>query len=380
MAINDVLKVQGDYRIITVQGGNLTIDVSGNSTNSKTLTNPGTVTIYGNLDVVGKTTQIESTNVNIQDRVLTLNSGDSGSFSGAITGSTSDRFSGIKIARGYGNPGSSTLDNDNIAAFIQWNDNTYWRGTGQASRVNGLFEFRVGLSGGSNQYSGIKINAIRIDKTSASTITGYGNPRLNIFGIDNPDAVMSVKGTTEYWRNVVDPDDIPNVEWVKNWVSNNGNVAPGIRVGKSYLTLFDAYNTPGAESEAILVLNASADPSTINLTTNPPTDGTVAMKITETVAEFNGIRLVGNMITPVGLNSDLILATNTSTSNIIFASPTYFENTVVPTPNPGQVSFYVAEPAAGGTGLFFVTSSTGGTVTNAEVITRKKALIYALIF
>jgi len=376
MAINDVLKVQGDYRIITASGGNLTLDVSGGTT-ATSITNPGTVTIYGNLDVIGKTSQIDATNTNIKDKVVTLNSGETGSFSGSISG---DGFSGIKIARGYGAVGASTLDNDNVAAFIEWNDKTYWSGSGQIGRIPGIFEFRVGPHGAQSQYSGIKINAIRIDTNSASTIAGAAGYRLNIFGAENPYAVMSVKGTSSYENQVSDPDDIPNAKWVLDKIVTRGNIAPGIRVGKSYLTLFDAYNTPGAESEAILVLNASADPSLIDLTTNPPTDGTVAMKITETVAEFNGIRLVGNSVTPVGLDSNLVLATNTSTAKIILANSTYFQTSGVPTPEAGQVSFYTGEPAAGGTGLFFVSSSTGGTVTNAEVISRKKALIYALIF
>jgi uncharacterized protein YigE (DUF2233 family) len=41
---------------------------------------------------------------------------------------------------------------------------------------------------------------------------------------------------------------------------------------------------------------------------------------------------------------------------------------------------YVAEPGGGGTGVYFVNSSTLGVVTSDEFTSRKKALIYALIF
>lgn len=375
MAIpNETLRLQGDYKIETRTGGQLVLDVSGGA-NGPTSGN-GKVTILGNLDVRGTTSQIDSSDTNIKDTTLTLNSGEPGSLSGSIT--TNNGNSGIKISRGRTN----SKDNANIAAYLEWNDNAEWTGSGQRNKVKGQFEFRVGLDGSQAQYSAIKINAIRIDENSASTI-GAGTaagPRLNIFGIENKFAVMSVFGTSSYENQCTDDDDIPNLAKVKQLITNNGNVAPGIRVGKSYLTLFDAYNTPGVESEAVLVLNATANPNDIDITTNPVTDGIVAMKITETVAEFNGIRLSGNTITPVGANSNLTLATNSTTSKIILASPTYFQTTGVPTPDAGQVSFYTGEPAAGGTGLFYVSSSTSGTVTNQEVISRKKALIYALIF
>lgn len=373
----ETLRLQGDYKIQTQQGGILTLDVSngGNDTLSISPT-PGVVRVYGNLEVIGTTVSTTATNFQTTDKTITLNSGEAGSLSGSITGFP---YSGIKISRGR----TGSKDNANIAAYLEWNDDTYWTGSGQRNQVKGQFEFRVGLNGSQAQYSAIKINAIRIDENSASTI-GAGTaagPRLNIFGAENRYAVMSVFGTASYENQVSDDDDIPNVAWVRQEIANNGNIAPGIKVGKSYLTLFDAYDTLGAESQAILVLNASAAPNDIDITTNPVTDGTVAMKITETIAEFNGIRLSGNTITPVSTNSNLVLATNnTTTSKIILSSPTYFQTSGVPTPDPGQVSFYTGEPAAGGTGLFYVSSSTGGTVTNQEVITRKKALIYALIF
>ncbi len=372
---NETLRLQGDYKIETRTGGQLVLDVSGGATGPTS--GNGKVTILGNLDVRGTTSQIDSSDTSIKDTTLTLNSGEPGSLSGAVTSNNGN--SGIKISRGRTN----SKDNANIAAYLEWNDTAEWTGSGQRNKVKGQFEFRVGLDGSQAQYSAIKINAIRIDENSASTI-GAGTaagPRLNIFGIENRFAVMSVFGTSSYENQCTDDDDIPNLAKVKQLITNNGNVAPGIRVGKSYLTLFDAYNTPGAESEAVLVLNATANPEAIDITTNPVTDGTVAMKITETVAEFNGIRLAGDTISPVSTSSNLVLATNnTTTTKIILSSPTYFQTSGVPTPDAGQVSFYTGEPAAGGTGLFYVSSSTGGTVTNQEVISRKKALIYALIF
>jgi hypothetical protein len=160
----DVLRVQGDYRIITAQAGTITLDTSIDAGAGVTT---GTVVITGDLLVRGatqfgvSTTVVEDTN--ITDRVITLNFGETG---GAIQNRgniTGDGYSGIKIARG-----NVAIPNRNdYAAFIEWNDNATWQGTGAVSQVEGLFEFRVGRSNPS--YSAIKINAIRIDPISAPT-------------------------------------------------------------------------------------------------------------------------------------------------------------------------------------------------------------------
>jgi hypothetical protein len=95
----------------------------------------GTVVITGDLLVRGatqfgvSTTIVEDTNVT--DRVVTLNFNETG---GAIQNRgniTGDGYSGIKIARG-----NVAIPNRNdYAAFIEWNDNATWQGTGAVSNV-----------------------------------------------------------------------------------------------------------------------------------------------------------------------------------------------------------------------------------------------------
>jgi len=366
---NDVLRLQGDYRIETRPNGQLVIDVSGGAL----VGGNGSVTILGNLDVKGVTTQIETTNSSIKDNTITLNSGEAGSLSGKVTAGTS----GIKIARGYTSPYSNTLDNDAIAAFIEWNDNAVWNGTGLLGEVKGQFEFRVGpINGSQTKFSAIKVNAIRIDEASASTIGASNAPRLNIFGKENKFAVISVSGTDGYESRVIDDDDIPNRKFVMDKIMTGGTAA-SIVDGNSYVTIFEAgYNAP--VSEIVGVLGASSPPSVP--ITYPVTDGTVVFRISESIVEFKGIQFIDNTIKPVGLNTNLVLSTNTASSAIVLANTTLFSSKDVPVPGPGQIGFYNDTPGAGGTGLYYVSSSTTGTVTSDEVVSIRRSLIYSLIF
>jgi hypothetical protein len=355
----DVVRVQGDYQIQTAQGGTLTLNVG-------TGTNTGTVIITGNLDVKGRQTIIESIVSTIKDNTIVLNAGEPTS---AISGKVTAGTSGIKISRGR-----LGTDQDSLAAFIEWNDDEVWHGTGQLSNVNGLFEFRQGTAATRPQYSAIKVNAIRIDPSSASTAgAGAGaGPRLNIFGTDNPTSVISVAGTLNYEDRVTDNDDIPNKAYVDNILAAGPDNVKSLIDGLSYIKIIDNY-LDGTTSQIIGVLDG--DP-TERLTI---TTGHVVMRITADLAQFAGIQFVDNQIESSGYNKDLRLNAN-GTGQIVLAAPLLFETTTLPIPAAGQTGLYTKDPAGGGTGVFFVTSSTLGVVTSDEFVSRKKALIYSIIF
>lgn len=78
-------RINGDYDIITNAGN-------------------GTLTINGNLTVTGTTTSVETTDTQISDNIIILNSGETGA--GVTLGE-----SGIEVARGT-----------EVPAFIKWNE------------------------------------------------------------------------------------------------------------------------------------------------------------------------------------------------------------------------------------------------------------------
>ena len=143
-------------------------------------------------------------------------------------------------------------------------------------------------------------------------------------------------------------------------------------VGNSYVTLHD-YNNDGLASEVIAVLNG--DP-TERLTI---TTGTVVMRLTSSVAQFQNIQFSSNQIDSVGLNQDLKITAN-GAGQIIFERPTLFSIGNVPNPSRGQTGLYVATPAGGGSGVFFKATDVDGSVRQDEFISRKKALIFSIIF
>lgn len=364
----DVIRLQGDYLIQTrvnasgiSSGGNLTLDVGSQSGVST-----GTVFINGNLVVRGTQTSVETIDSKVKDNTITLNAGEmTAANNGAVTAGTA----GLKISRGR-----LGQDQDQFAAFLEWNDNRTWQGTGAISNIRGVWEFRQGRTG-RPQYSAIRINAIRIDENSASTAgSGAGQgTRLNIFGSDNPTSVLSVSGTNNYESRVTDPDDIPNKAYVDSLVISSQTNAQGLVYGKSYLKLIDQF-TDGRTSEIVAVLNSGDPTERLNITT-----GTTVMRLTPTIAQFANIQFVDNQIKPVQANDDLILGIDGS-GQIILAGPLLFQSSTVPDPGVGETGLYVGPEGGGGTGVYYRKRDLLGNATQDEFVSRKKSLIYSIIF
>jgi hypothetical protein len=364
----DIKRVQGTYKVQQYNGTGTTdllvIDpntgyvVPSTPTNSK-------VVVTGDLYVLGTRTEVSSTNVTIKDSTIILNQGEPNN---GPNGGVTNGVAGIQISRGL-----AGSDDPGLAAYLQWNDNSYWRGTGQIAQVQGIWEFREGQTDDAYpQYSAIKANAIRIDEASASTVAG-GLPRLNIFGNDNPYAVMSVSGTDNYHTRVIDDDDIPNKKYVDNKVYSGSQIATSIVVGQSYLTLADN-SVDGVPSEIIGVIDG--EPS---VKIGTISSGTVVMRVGASVAQFAGVQFVGNQIEPVGTNNDLRLLA-TGNGQVVVESPLIFQSADAPRPGPGESGIYADTVGGGGTGMYYVTSSTLGVVKTDEFVSRKKALVFSLIF
>jgi hypothetical protein len=363
--MTDVTRIQGPYKIQATNGSDiLVVDPSTGYVIPSTPTT-SKVVVTGDLYVLGTRTEVSSTNVTIKDPTIILNQGEPSSApNGGVTGG----LSGLMVSRGR-----SGADDPTYGAFLQWNENSTWHGTGQLSGVTGVWEFRTGESDvGRPQYSAIKVNAIRIDEISASTVAG-GLPRLNILGQENPTSVISVAGTLDYETRVLDDDDIPNKKYVDGVLYNGTQIANSLVVGNSYLTIADAA-ADGVPSTIIGVLDGAPSDKI-----DPITSGTVVMRISAASAQFSGVQFVGNQIEPVGANTDLRLTAN-GTGQIVAAAPLIFESTTPPTPNAGQTGLYAGDAGGGGTGMYYVTSSTLGVIKGDEFVSRKKALVFSLIF
>jgi len=333
----DVLKVSGNY-LLDARNGDVTINVTDVPT-----AHTGTVTIIGNLNVVGETTQISSEDSRIKDNIIVLNSGETNEY--VTLGS-----SGLLIARGN----SDALPN---AATLLYNDNNYWNVLSESTR--GVFEFNSASLG-----SAIQINAIRL---------GAGSNTLNIFGDDNPTAMLSVKGTDNYASRVIDDDDIPNKKYVDGAFFFGTDVTNRVQVGDTFLRIeddsVDISSPYYSESPKVLIA--------INTSSN------VVFRLESTQAQIQGITIDNSVISVNDSNTDLILqvqtGTNvlTGTASVAIDAPMKlkeYPHPIIPE-NFNTTIYNSGIPGGGGTGLYYV-----NTTDSDELVSRRKAIIYGIIF
>lgn len=184
----------GDYKVSVRPSGSVIFDTRGpNGLGS------GQVSILGELVVDGSVTYISSEQLEIQDRIITLNKGESGP---GITGShTTDPGlrAGLEIKRG----GQTNYQD----AYFYFNEdldhkNSLW------NTVNGSFEFKIGVN-----RAGIYATSINVGDNE------------DLYLINQGTGVISVKGTVDYEQQVTDDDDIPNRRFLTNYVAATGGSA-----------------------------------------------------------------------------------------------------------------------------------------------------------
>jgi hypothetical protein len=162
MATTTVVRVPGDY-LIQAKTGGVVIDVTNTTTNHSAT--PGTLSIYGNLNVFGTQTFIETTNTNITDNILVLNGGETNDYVSAGT-------AGIAISR------SNNVENLTNSASFLFDDTKTWS-YDNVTTYQGLWKLAVGTT----STTALTVNALRI------------NPAvnfLNFLGKEIPLAVLNV--------------------------------------------------------------------------------------------------------------------------------------------------------------------------------------------
>ena len=340
MGTTSVVRVPGDYQIVARSGG-VVIDVT--TTSTLRAANTGTVTIYGDLNVIGSTTYINSTNTNILDNILILNSGETNEY---VTLGTA----GIAVSRGS----ISTLTN---AATLLYDDTVYWSYDNNTS-FRGIWEAAVGSGNLERSPTAVRMAAIRVGANSNS---------FNIFGQDNPLAVINVKGTTDYEQHVLDDDDIPNKKYVDDRVFNGNELARKLKVGETQIELRSNTVVPSDPyynvSDKVVV--------SLGTTTN------VVLQLEGQQAIFNGLTLNDTEIRTNQYSGNVnISVTPNSTGTFIVNSVLSLTNSTPGNAVQGKTQVYsTATIGGGGTGLYFVNTEQAD-----ELVSRKRAIIYGIIF
>lgn len=332
----DVLKVPGDYKIIA-KNGDIIMDLFGATT--------GTVRIYGNLDVLGTSTSIISTNTFVKDKIIVVNYQTDGTPPVDPVGNKG----GLLIDSFSGDPADYST--------ILYNYDDSW--SNGIIGYNGVFEFSAAGIG-----SAIKTNGIRIDPTTA-LVNSANTSTLNFLGSDNPNSVLSVAGTVNYEDNVIDDDDIPNKKYVDNRIFTGTTFAKKLQVGNSYIEINDNSSFDQFYNPTDRIFAALGDVEVFRL------EGTIARLQGLTV---NGTTLAVNTYTS---STNLTLQPVSGGGVVVNgAFRLVDQSTATYTAVTDQTTLYYSVPAkGGGTGIYFVNNNVSD-----ELVSRRKAIIYGIIF
>ena len=211
-----ILKVsESDYRVKVQDGGTITLD-SGVHTPVIPNSWTGGVVITGDLLVMGDTTTVSTTNLDIEDNIIRLNIGETGA---GITEGTS----GFEIIRGS-LPNATLIFDETVA---HWNPLT-------STNISGTFVAKLS----NNEKTGLQV----------STLVGPGSGLDLIFDMQNDVGVLKLANTTNYSARVTEDDHIPNRRWVTDYVES-GTLVPG-------------------QADVDRYYNGTVDPGTGNVTIN----------------------------------------------------------------------------------------------------------------
>jgi hypothetical protein len=346
------LRVNGDYNIRAGDGAKITLDTGP-------VASGGSVRVTGNLVVEGDTFNISTTNLTIEDNIISLNTGEVGPGVSLI-------YSGIEIERGN----TSSITPQNNASFLYDESIDSWiLAHGSAP---GPFNF---------DSSSLKLRQILTNSTTDSgdlTLIGTGT------------GVIKVIGTVNYEDQVTHDDDIPNRKYVNDAIQNNPTfqiVAPQTQDTK--VVIADKDITPNIPGQAGSLAYFTA-------TTSQTTYGESAVSIIvdgALVGQFYSNRFeVGDIEIGGGLDRNEITSRASITNENIYVRTQgtgklqtnyaiQLEKLgVVPSYVSDNVLIYAGTPSIGTTGLYFVNDSTETAKQNGELISKNKALVFSMLF
>ena len=346
------LRVNGDYNIRAGDGAKITLDtgpaVSG-----------GSVRVTGNLVVEGDTVNVNTTNLAIEDNIISLNTGEVGPGVTLI-------YSGIEVERGN----TSAASPQNNASFLYDESTDSWiLAHGSAP---GPFNFDA--------------SSLRLKQILTNSTTDSGD--LTLIGTGT--GVAKVIGTTNYEAQVTHDDDLPNKKYVDDAIQNNPTfqiVAPQSQDTKvviadkeidaldpggpgslAYFTATTTHSTYGESAVSIIVDNALVG----QFYTNRFEIGDL---------EIGGGPDRNEITSRASITNENIYVRTQGTGKLQTNYAMQFEKIgTVPSYVSNNVLLYAAVPGTGTTGIYFVNDSTEVAKQNGELISKNKALVFSMLF
>jgi hypothetical protein len=309
--MSKIVKVsESDYRLRVQSSGTITLDTG---------VNIGTVYITGNLEVQGTTTTINTANLTIEDNVILLNKGEEGA---GVTEGTS----GLEIDRG-------SLDN---AQFL-WDE--------------AIDKFVIQLDTGT--LSGIVVGNIAT------------NPLTNLeFDMQAGGGTLRITNSTGYESRVLDPNDIPNKQFVNDYVYASGGSAKVDRIFFPVTAAFGFEDTLVLSQETSLKFYVRSG-GTLNQ----------RLQVTSNGVDVDNINIFQNTVQNSNIANNLIL-TALNNNVELDAILNLNDQIVTPSPTGGATKLYsVSTAGPGKTGIFFTNNTTSD-----ELVAKNRALLFSILF
>lgn len=366
-SIKKVNRISGDWHVQAASDIHLETNYLSN--------NLGTVYVHGNFVVSGESTNIESNNLVISDKVLILNKGEVGINNGAAAGVSGSGISGLSIARG-----GPADPNDHANLF--YNQNKSWTYNGITTA--GLWEFYIGPPTGgisSTGHSAIVVNAIR---------TATNGTDLSLLGSDNPLATLTLDGVTNYTTRIVTrnkENDVPNKGYVdyaielqpdRRRLQLNYRTGSGTQIFRDNTYLeFVEQDVPGypssgegAVTEAQLRLSIGGN-QWFTTYGNRVVIGDIRINDSNEISmDTANMKLVLSTRPGPGIGSNPSVELKTSLSMVI---DTVYD---APANESGRIKIYPEVEGPGGTGLYFVNSEN----VRDELPSKRRAFFASLMF
>jgi len=314
-----------DYIIKVTPGGTITFD-----------TGPvqGDVIFTGNITVGGTQTIVNSTDLDVEDNIITVNYGESGS------GITLNK-SGLRMDRG------SLTD----AEFV-FVETMQWTNPLTDTLIDGGFVFQ----NIANSLVGIQTNSI----------TTRGG---DLYLINEGTGVISVTGTNNYEGSVTDDDHIPNKKYVDD------------EIVTALTSTFQRRIEEGSTTKSFVEVR-DREVSGVQSVINFDLDGVNVGKVFADRTEIQDLRIQDNMIETTVSDIDLILSAPGTggikvLDNMTLTSTPAIDDALADPAGPADgLKLYVKTPETGGTGLFFKHAN----ATTGEIMSRKNALLLSMLF
>ena len=319
--MSKILRVsESDYRIKVQDAGTITLDTG---------VEQGTVVITGDLLVKGNTTTVDTANLNIEDNTILLNKGELGA---GVTEGTS----GIQIDRGS--------QDDARMVWVEATDKFSFQTITDAETPVATL-------------AGINVGSIATD------------PTTNLeFDMQSGAGTLRIANSTGYESRVLDANDIPNRQYVSDYVYASGGSAVvslvKYPVGVPY----------GSEDTLMEALST-------NIRFYVRSGGTLNQRaqITANGLDVDNVNILDNTILNSSVGNNLILtATNTHVEvDGIFN----LKDRAAPIATGGTSRFYSGSATAAASfelynsGVFVVNSRT-----QDELVVKNRALLLSMLF